>query len=52
MSEHEETKYVFAKSIKDLMANQSLDKITVTDIVKKSGKTRKRFIVILKINMI
>lgn len=43
MSEHEETKYVFAKSIKDLMANQSLDKITVTDIVKKSGKTRQTF---------
>lgn len=41
--EHDETKYMFAKSIKELMMNESLDKITVTDIVKRSGKTRQTF---------
>ena len=39
----EDTKYVFAKSIMELMESQSLDKITVTDIVKTSGMTRQTF---------
>lgn len=43
MNEHDQTKYLFAESIKELMHKQSLDKITVTDIVKKSGKTRQTF---------
>lgn len=43
MNEHDQTKYLFAESIKELMHTQSLDKITVTDIVKKSGKTRQTF---------
>ena len=43
MKQHEQTKYVFAKSIKELMVNHSLDKITVTDIVKLSGMTRQTF---------
>ena len=43
MNEHDQTKYLFAESIKKLMHTQSLDKITVTDIVKKSGKTRQTF---------
>lgn len=43
MNEHDQTKYLFAESIKKLMHKQSLDKITVTDIVKKSGKTRQTF---------
>lgn len=43
MHQHEETKYIFAQSIKELMEKQSLDKITVTDIVKRSGMTRQTF---------
>lgn len=43
MNQHEQTKYIFAQSIKDLMHKQSLDKITVTDIVKHSGMTRQTF---------
>ena len=43
MHPHEETKYIFAQSIKELMEKQSLDKITVTDIVKRSGMTRQTF---------
>lgn len=43
MNEHDQTRYVFAQSIKDLMHKQSLDKITVTDIVKHSGMTRQTF---------
>ena len=43
MNEHDQTKYIFAQSIKDLMAKQPLDKITVTDIVKHSGMTRQTF---------
>ena len=43
MNEHEKTKYIFAKSLNDLMHKQPLDKITVTDIVKKSGMTRQTF---------
>ncbi|MEG0276740.1 MAG: TetR/AcrR family transcriptional regulator C-terminal domain-containing protein [Coprobacillus sp.] len=43
MNEHDQTKYIFAQSIKDLMINQPLDKITVTDIVKHSGMTRQTF---------
>lgn len=38
-----ETKYIFAESIKELMEKQPLDKITVTDIVKRSGMTRQTF---------
>lgn len=41
--EHDETRYIFAQSIKELMYHQSLDKITVTDIVKRSGMTRQTF---------
>ena len=43
MNEHDQTRYIFAQSIKDLMEHQSLDKITVTDIVKHSGMTRQTF---------
>jgi AcrR family transcriptional regulator len=43
MNSHDEIRYIFASSIKELMEMQSLDKITVTDIVKKSGKTRQTF---------
>ncbi|MGN1182974.1 MAG: TetR/AcrR family transcriptional regulator C-terminal domain-containing protein [Faecalibacillus sp.] len=43
LNEHEKTKYIFAKSINDLMHKQPLDKITVTDIVKHSGMTRQTF---------
>lgn len=43
MNEHDQTKYIFAQSIKDIMHKQSLDKITVTDIVKHSGMTRQTF---------
>lgn len=39
----EDTRYVFAQSIKDLMYKQALDKITVTDIVRHSGLTRQTF---------
>lgn len=39
----DDTRYVFARSIMELMETQSLDKITVTDIVKKSGMTRQTF---------
>lgn len=43
MNQHDTTKYIFAQSIKDLMKEQSLDKMTVTDIVKHSGMTRQTF---------
>lgn len=43
MNEHDQTRYIFAQSIKDLMADHSLDKMTVTDIVKHSGMTRQTF---------
>ena len=43
MNEYDETRYIFAQSIKDLMKYQSLDKMTVTDIVKHSGMTRQTF---------
>lgn len=43
MDASDHTKYIFAQSIKDLMEKQSLDKITVTDIVKHSGMTRQTF---------
>jgi probable dihydroxyacetone kinase regulator len=43
MNEHDKTKYRFAESIKELMTHQSLDKITVTDIVRSSGMTRQTF---------
>lgn len=42
-NEEEDTRYVFAQSIKDLMYKQALDKITVTDIVRHSGLTRQTF---------
>lgn len=38
-----DTRYIFAESIKDLMNHQALDKITVKDIVKRSGMTRQTF---------
>lgn len=38
-----DTRYIFAESIKALMDHQSLDRITVTDIVEMSGKTRQTF---------
>jgi len=38
-----DTRYIFAECIKQLMNHQSLDKITVTDIVEMSGKTRQTF---------
>lgn len=41
--EKQDTRYIFAQSIKDLMNHQALDKITVTDIVKNSGMTRQTF---------
>lgn len=43
MNEHDQTRYIFAQSIKELMASQTLDKMTVTDIVKRSGMTRQTF---------
>lgn len=43
MDVHDQTRYIFAQSIKDLMQTQSLDKMTVTDIVKHSGMTRQTF---------
>lgn len=43
MDTHDETRYVFAQCLKELMVKQSLDKITVTDIVKRSGMTRQTF---------
>ncbi len=39
----DDTRYIFASSIKELLKKQELDKITVTDIVKKSGLTRQTF---------
>lgn len=38
-----QTKYKFANAIKDLMRYHELDKISVTDIVAKSGSTRQTF---------
>lgn len=43
MKATDETKYIFAESLKELMHQKSLDKITVTDIVKRSGMTRQTF---------
>lgn len=43
MEQRDQTKYVFAQSVRDLMFKQPLDKITVTDIVKHSGMTRQTF---------
>lgn len=43
MNEHDETRYIFAQSLKDLLEHQPLDKLTVTDIVKHSGMTRQTF---------
>jgi probable dihydroxyacetone kinase regulator len=40
---HEDAKYRLADSIKKLMAFSSLEKITVTDIVRASGLTRQTF---------
>lgn len=43
MNQHDQTRYIFAQSIKDIMGKRPLDKITVTDIVKHSGMTRQTF---------
>lgn len=43
MDKHDETKYIFAGAIKDLIKVQPLDKIAVTDIVTRSGMTRQTF---------
>ncbi|MEI3327292.1 MAG: TetR/AcrR family transcriptional regulator C-terminal domain-containing protein [Thomasclavelia sp.] len=43
MNKHDETKYIFAQAIKELIKNRPLDKITVTDIVIKAGMTRQTF---------
>ena len=43
MDKHDKTRYVFAQAIKDLIKMTSLDKITVTDIVMRSGMTRQTF---------
>ena len=43
MDIHDTTRYKFAKSIKELMHKQSLDKITVTDIVSNTTLTRQTF---------
>ena len=43
MDKHDETKYIFAQAIKELIKNRPLDKITVTDIVIKAGMTRQTF---------
>lgn len=43
MDRHDETKYIFAKAIKDLIKVVPLDKIAVTDIVTRSGMTRQTF---------
>ena len=43
MNKHDETKYIFAQAIKELIKNRPLDKITVTDIVIKAGMTRHTF---------
>ncbi|MDO4977148.1 MAG: TetR/AcrR family transcriptional regulator C-terminal domain-containing protein [Eubacteriales bacterium] len=37
------TKWVLAESIKELLVNESLDKITVKEIVEKCGTTRQTF---------
>lgn len=43
MDRHDETRYIFAQSIKDLIKVRPLDKIAVTDIVTRSGMTRQTF---------
>ena len=43
MDRHNETKYIFAQAIKDLIKVVPLDKIAVTDIVTRSGMTRQTF---------
>lgn len=43
MDRHDETKYIFAQAIKDLIKVVPLDKIAVTDIVTRSGMTRQTF---------
>ena len=43
MDKHDETKYIFAQAIKDLIKVRPLDKIAVTDIVTRSGMTRQTF---------
>ncbi|HAD23517.1 MAG TPA: TetR family transcriptional regulator [Kandleria vitulina] len=39
----EDTRYIFAEGLKELLKKQPLDKVSVTDIVKVSGKTRQTF---------
>lgn len=43
MDKHDETRYLFAQAIKELIKGHPLDKITVTDIVNVSGMTRQTF---------
>lgn len=43
MASKETTQYLLADAIKDLMRTQSLDKITVTDIVSRCHLTRQTF---------
>lgn len=43
MDRHDETRYIFAQAIKDLIKVVPLDKIAVTDIVTRSGMTRQTF---------
>ena len=43
MDRHDETKYIFAQAIKDLIKVVPLDKIAVIDIVTRSGMTRQTF---------
>ncbi len=43
MDKHDETRYLFASAIKELIKENPLDKITVTDIVLKAGMTRQTF---------
>lgn len=43
MDQHDKTRYRFASAIKDCMKKQSLDKITVTEIVERSEMTRQTF---------
>ena len=35
----EDTRYIFAEGLKELLKKQPLDKVSVTDLVKVSGKT-------------
>lgn len=43
MNKHDETRYIFAQAIKELIKMRPLDKIAVTDIVTEAGMTRQTF---------